>query len=86
MVGVATLTQTRKRVITDFSEKNVTFMAAGIAYNAFISLAPLLLLVLFLTAVFGATPRGKPAASVAGPAVTGRPARRHWTATSSPST
>jgi membrane protein len=37
-----------KRVYTDFTEKNVTFMAAGLAYNAFVSLAPILFL-LFLT-------------------------------------
>lgn len=33
-----------KRVLSEFSEKNVTFIAAGLAYNAFVSLAPLLLL------------------------------------------
>jgi membrane protein len=33
---------------TDFSQKNVTFMAAGIAYNALVSLAPLLLFVLLI--------------------------------------
>ncbi|UPV75165.1 YihY/virulence factor BrkB family protein [Halorussus limi] len=42
-----------KRVYEDFSEKNVTFMAAGIAYNAFVSLAPMLLLLLLVVSVFG---------------------------------
>jgi membrane protein len=40
-------------VYTDFSEKNVTFMAAGIAYNAFVSLAPTLLLLLLVVSAFG---------------------------------
>lgn len=53
MVGFATYTRTGKQIAADFSAKNVTFMAAGIAYNAFVSLAPLLLLVLFVTSVFG---------------------------------
>ncbi len=39
-----------KRVFAEFSAKNVTFMAAGLAYYAFVSLAPtLLLFVLVLT-------------------------------------
>ena len=42
-----------KRVATDFSEKNVTFMAAGIAYNAFVSLAPLLILLLLVISSIG---------------------------------
>jgi membrane protein len=42
-----------ERVYEDFSEKNVTFMAAGIAYNAFVSLAPMLLLLLLVVSVFG---------------------------------
>lgn len=53
MVGFATVTQTGKRVAADFSAKNVTFMAAGIAYNAFVSLAPLLVLLLFVTSLVG---------------------------------
>ncbi|OAQ53806.1 hypothetical protein HTG_05955 [Natrinema mahii] len=42
-----------KSVVTGISEKNVTFMAAGIAYQAFISLIPLLVLVFFLVAFVG---------------------------------
>ncbi|OLZ41185.1 hypothetical protein A6E15_09375 [Natrinema saccharevitans] len=42
-----------KSVVTGISEKNVTFMAASIAYQAFISLLPLLILVFFLVAFVG---------------------------------
>jgi membrane protein len=43
-----------KQVFSDFSDKNVSFMAAGIAYNAFVSLAPLvILLLLFISVVDG---------------------------------
>lgn len=42
-----------KRVATDFSRKNVSFMAAGLAYNAFVSLAPLLLLLLLVVSIIG---------------------------------
>ncbi|AGB32251.1 ribonuclease BN [Natrinema pellirubrum DSM 15624] len=42
-----------KSVVTGISDKNVTFMAAGIAYQAFISLLPLLVLVFFLVAFVG---------------------------------
>lgn len=45
--------RTARRVGTEFSEKNVTFMAAGIAYNAFISLAPLLILLLLAASTAG---------------------------------
>ncbi|AQL41765.1 ribonuclease BN [Halorientalis sp. IM1011] len=45
--------QTLEQIVADFGNKNVTFMAAGIAYNAFVSLAPLLLLLLFVTSVIG---------------------------------
>lgn len=41
------------RVYGDVSDKHVTFMAAGIAYNAFVSLAPLLLLVFAVLSVVG---------------------------------
>jgi membrane protein len=53
MADVPDVTQTGKRVLSEASEKNVTFMAAGIAYNAFVSLAPLLLLLLFVVSVVG---------------------------------
>ncbi|WP_255190659.1 YihY/virulence factor BrkB family protein [Natronobeatus ordinarius] len=42
-----------KTVIQGISEENVTFMAAGIAYQAFISLIPLLVLVFFLVSAVG---------------------------------
>ena len=42
-----------ERVASDFTEKNVTFMAAGIAYNAFISLAPMLLLLFVVLSAIG---------------------------------
>ncbi|WP_137284725.1 YhjD/YihY/BrkB family envelope integrity protein [Halorussus salinisoli] len=48
-----------KRVYSDFSEKNVTFMAAGIAYNAFVSLAPMLLLLLLVVSAFGGGLEGR---------------------------
>ncbi len=40
-------------VVAGIREKNVTFMAAGIAYQAFISLIPLLVLVFFLVSFLG---------------------------------
>ncbi|WP_347877799.1 YihY/virulence factor BrkB family protein [Halobacterium sp. R2-5] len=42
-----------KRVFAEFSEKNVTFMAAGLAYNAFVSLVPLLVLVFLVLTTIG---------------------------------
>ncbi|ELY69566.1 YhjD/YihY/BrkB family envelope integrity protein [Natrinema versiforme] len=42
-----------KSVVTGISEKNATFMAASIAYQAFISLIPLLVLVFFLISFVG---------------------------------
>ncbi|NKE37786.1 YihY family inner membrane protein [Natronococcus sp. JC468] len=42
-----------KSVVGGIQEKNVTFMAASIAYQAFISLIPLLVLVFFLVSVVG---------------------------------
>jgi membrane protein len=53
MVSLSSAVGTGKQVFSEFSQKNVTFMAAGIAYNAFISLAPLLLLLLFVLSVAG---------------------------------
>jgi len=41
------------RVYTEFTEKNVSLMAAGLAYSAFVSLAPLLLLLFFVLTLFG---------------------------------
>ncbi len=48
-----------KRVVADFSEKNVSFMAAGIAYNALVSLAPLLILLLLIVSVVGGDLEGR---------------------------
>ena len=59
MVTVSKLEDTARRVYSDFSEKNVTFMAAGIAYNAFVSLAPTLLLLLLVISVFGGGLEGR---------------------------
>ena len=42
-----------KRVLSDVADKNVTFMAASIAYNAFVSLAPLLILFLLFVSTIG---------------------------------
>ena len=53
MVDLSRRVQTGKQIATEFSEKNVTFMAAGIAYNAFISLAPLLLVLLLAISTVG---------------------------------
>ena len=53
MVGASDVVEVGKRVVADVTEKNVTFMAAGIAYNAFVSLAPLLILLLFAISFVG---------------------------------
>ncbi|WP_254525487.1 YihY/virulence factor BrkB family protein [Natrinema caseinilyticum] len=42
-----------KAVVTEIQEKNVTFMAASIAYQAFVSLIPLLVLLFFLVSIVG---------------------------------
>ncbi|MFC7214182.1 YhjD/YihY/BrkB family envelope integrity protein [Saliphagus sp. GCM10025334] len=44
---------TGKDVVAGIQQKNVTFMAASIAYQAFISLIPLLVLVFFLVSIAG---------------------------------
>ncbi len=53
MVSVASVREFLTQVYTEFSEKNVTFMAGGIAYSAFISLAPLLILLFLLLTIIG---------------------------------
>ncbi len=53
MVSVASVRAFLTQVYTEFSEKNVTFMAGGIAYSAFISLAPLLILLFLLLTIIG---------------------------------
>ncbi|ELY98992.1 ribonuclease BN [Natrialba chahannaoensis JCM 10990] len=42
-----------KTVVAGIQEKNVPFMAAGIAYQAFISLLPLLVLIFFVVTIIG---------------------------------
>ena len=53
MVTTSGAVEFGKRVASDFSEKNVSFMAAAIAYHAFISLAPMLLLLFLLFTTVG---------------------------------
>lgn len=53
MVDVSGLRRTARQVAAEFSEKNVTLMAAGIAYNAFLSLVPTLLLLLVILSSVG---------------------------------
>lgn len=53
MVNRSNILSTVKQIASVFSQKNVTFMAAGIAYNAFISLAPILLVLLLAISAVG---------------------------------
>lgn len=53
MATGSTLGSVARRVFSDVSEKNVTFMAGGIAYNALVSLAPTLLLLLLVISILG---------------------------------
>jgi len=53
MPDLSEATDVAKRVFAEFSEKNVSFMAGGIAYNAFISLAPLLILLFLVVSTLG---------------------------------
>jgi membrane protein len=53
MVGLSRVTSLGRRVVSAGTEKNVTFMAAGLAYNAFVSLAPMLLILLVVVSVVG---------------------------------
>ena len=48
-----------KRIASDFSEKNVPFMAAALAYHAFISLAPMFLLLFLLITTVGFGPQNQ---------------------------
>ncbi|WP_226010494.1 YihY/virulence factor BrkB family protein [Halomicrobium salinisoli] len=54
MVSTSNVVGVGKRVFSDFSDKNVTFMAAGLAYYAFVSLAPTLLLFVLVLTTLGA--------------------------------
>ena len=54
MFTLSELASVGKRVGTEFREKNVTFLAGSIAYNAFVSLVPLLLFVVLSLALVGA--------------------------------
>ncbi|WP_129115660.1 YihY/virulence factor BrkB family protein [Halegenticoccus tardaugens] len=42
-----------RAVLAEFKAKNVTFMAGSIAYNAFVSLAPLIVLLVLVVSAFG---------------------------------
>jgi len=53
MVTVAGSVGFGKRVASDISEKNVSFMAAALAYHAFVSLAPMLLLLFVVFTTVG---------------------------------
>jgi len=53
MIEFSRTTETVKAIATEFSAKNVTFMAAGIAYNAFLSLAPILVVLLVVVTAVG---------------------------------
>lgn len=53
MVNISGSVGFGKRVASDISEKNVTFMAAALAYHAFISLAPMLLLLFVVLTTVG---------------------------------
>jgi len=53
MVETSTAVDFGKRVASDFSEKNVSFMAAALAYHAFLSLAPMLLLLFLVFTTVG---------------------------------
>jgi len=53
MSSVANGREFVQRVYTDVSEKNIPFMAAGLAYSAFVSLAPLLILLFLVLTLVG---------------------------------
>jgi hypothetical protein len=53
MVSVSRVGKFVTRVFTDFSEKNVSFMAAGLADSAFVSLTPLLILMFLVLPLLG---------------------------------
>jgi len=53
MGSVSEARDVAKRVYAEFSEKNVTFIAGGIAYNAFISLAPMIVLLFLIVSAAG---------------------------------
>lgn len=53
MVELSSVMGLGREVAAELSEKNVTFMAAGIAYNAFLSLAPILVIFLVIISAAG---------------------------------
>lgn len=53
MHALSDITTTGRAVASEFSDKNVTFMAGSIAYNAFVSIAPLLVVCLLAVRIFG---------------------------------
>jgi membrane protein len=54
MVTVSELESVGRAVAAEFSEKNVTFLAGSIAYDAFVSLVPILLFLVLALALLGA--------------------------------
>lgn len=59
MVSVSDGRAFAEQIYTDFSEKNVPFMAAGLAYSAFVSLAPLLILLFLVLTLVGGGLEGR---------------------------
>ncbi|WP_336325373.1 YihY/virulence factor BrkB family protein [Halovenus sp. HT40] len=53
MASISNASGFLKRVYTEFTEKNVSLMAGGIAYSAFVSLAPLLILLFLMLTLAG---------------------------------
>ena len=51
--GVSRTTSVLRAIFTEFREKNVSFMAGSIAYSAFVSLLPTLLLALIVASAVG---------------------------------
>lgn len=53
MAELSSVANTGQAIAAEFFEKNVTFMAAGIAYNAFLSVAPILVVLLVVVSAIG---------------------------------
>jgi membrane protein len=53
MSRLSALVRTGEQILSETSQKNVPFMAAGIAYNAVLSLAPLLIILLLVVSLTG---------------------------------
>lgn len=59
MVSTSGAVDLGKHIAAEFSEKNVSFMAAALAYHAFISMAPMLLLLFLLITTVGVGPENE---------------------------